>query len=92
MSEYSVAQAKNHLPRLIRDAESGKDVRLTRRGKLVARLVGEKRYEELTTSRGSFAESYGNFRQRYDLAELGIDVEDIYGKIRDKDPGRDFSW
>jgi prevent-host-death family protein len=92
MSEYSVAEAKNHLPRLIRDAEAGQDVRLTRRGKPVARLVGEERYEELTSGRRSFSEAYEDFRQKYDLAELGIDVDDLYGKLRDKDPGRDFSW
>ena len=90
--EYSIAQAKNHLPRLIREAEAGHDVRLTRRGKSVATLIGAERYEALTSSKRSFWEAYESFRREYDLAELAIDVEEVYGDIRDKTPGRDFTW
>lgn len=92
MSEYSIAQAKNHLPRLIREAEAGHDVCLTRRGKPVATLIGAGRYEALTSGKRSFWEAYESFRREYDLAGLEIDVEEVYGKSRDRSPGRDFSW
>lgn len=36
--EVSVAEAKNHLPRLLRAAEAGQPVVITRHGKPVARL------------------------------------------------------
>ena len=38
MSTYSVAEAKNHLPRLIDKALGGEEVVITRRGKAVVEL------------------------------------------------------
>ena len=92
MREYSIAEAKNHLPQLVREAEAGHEVRLTRRGKPVATLIGTARHEELTSARTSFWEAYQRFRREYDLAELEIDPEEIYGDVRDRSPGREFSW
>jgi prevent-host-death family protein len=92
MSDYSVSEAKDSLPRLIRDAEAGQEVRLTRRGHPVAVLVGAQRYEELTLGRPSFAERYRAFRRDFDLESLDIDPDEIFGAVRDRDPGREFSW
>lgn len=92
MPEYSIAEAKNHLPQLVREAEAGHDVRLTRRGKPVATLIGMARHQELTSPRKSFWEAYQSFRREHDLAELEINPEEIYGNARDRSPGRDFSW
>ncbi|HEY1753399.1 MAG TPA: type II toxin-antitoxin system prevent-host-death family antitoxin [Caulobacteraceae bacterium] len=39
MSEYSVAEAKNHLPKLIDRALAGEEVTITRRGKVLVKLV-----------------------------------------------------
>ena len=41
MASYSVAEAKNHLPRLLNEALAGEEVTITRRGKAIARLVAE---------------------------------------------------
>ena len=43
MEEVTVAEAKAHLSKLIERAERGAPVRITRRGKLVARLTGVER-------------------------------------------------
>ena len=43
MEEVTVAEAKAHLSELIERAERGEPVRITRRGKLVARLTGVER-------------------------------------------------
>jgi prevent-host-death family protein len=43
MTRYSVAEAKNHLPRLLNEALAGEEVTITRRGKAIARLVAEQR-------------------------------------------------
>jgi prevent-host-death family protein len=43
MDEVTVAEAKAHLSELIERAERGELVRITRRGKLVARLTGVER-------------------------------------------------
>lgn len=39
MSSYSVAEAKNHLPKLLDRMLEGEEVVITRRGKPIARLV-----------------------------------------------------
>ncbi len=46
MDEVTVAEAKAHLSELIERAERGEPVRITRRGKLVARLTGVERKVE----------------------------------------------
>ncbi len=38
MADYSIADAKNHLPKLIDRAVSGEEVMITRRGKPVAEI------------------------------------------------------
>jgi prevent-host-death family protein len=43
VEEVTVAEAKAHLSELIDRAERGEPVRITRRGKLVARLTGVER-------------------------------------------------
>jgi len=43
IGEVTVAEAKAHLSELIDRAERGEPVRITRRGKLVARLTGVER-------------------------------------------------
>ncbi len=47
MSKVSLAKAKDRLSELIRQAEAGAEVLITRRGKVVARLVSEAEYPEL---------------------------------------------
>lgn len=39
MTDISIAEAKAHFSELVERAEAGETVRITRRGKLVARLV-----------------------------------------------------
>lgn len=41
MTEVSIAEAKAHLSELVERAEAGETVRITRRGKPVARLIPE---------------------------------------------------
>jgi prevent-host-death family protein len=41
MSEYSVAEARNNLPKLLDRALAGETVTITRRGKAIARIVPE---------------------------------------------------
>ena len=51
MARYSVAEAKNNLPRLLAKAEAGEDVTITRRGEPVARIIAARAkgaFEELS--------------------------------------------
>lgn len=41
MAEYSIAEAKNNLPKLVDRAVAGEEVTITRRGKRVAKIVAD---------------------------------------------------
>jgi prevent-host-death family protein len=84
---YSVAQARSHLPEILDQVESGKEVELTRRGRKVAVVVSARRYEELGSDRSSFGKAYRSFLDRHSLDEVGVEA-DVFGVHRDRTPGR----
>lgn len=88
--EHSITQARRNLPRLIREAELGKTVRLTRRGRPVAVLVGHRSFERMVTGRRSFVEAYEEFKKTVDLADLDFDPAEFLEGTRDESPSRDF--
>ena len=85
----SIAEARRNLPTLIREAENGNAVTLTRHGMPVAVLVGRRQYEQLAAGRRSFAEAYSHFAQASKLAELNLDPDALFADTRDSAPGRD---
>lgn len=87
---HSIAQARSNLPRLVREAEQGKAVELTRRGEPVAVLIGCREFERLTTGRyRHFDETYRAFREAVGLDDLAIDPDVVFAGARDEGPGRD---
>lgn len=86
----SIADARRNLPTLIREAENGKAVELTRHGKPVAVLVGRRQYDQLTAGRHSFADAYRHFAQVTDLVELALDPDALFADTRESIPGRDI--
>ena len=86
--EWSIAEARTNLPKLVRDAESGTVVELTRRGRPVAVLLGWTEYGRLTAGSQGFSEAYDNFRREVDLRQLAIDPDEVFGTARDRTPGR----
>jgi prevent-host-death family protein len=86
---HSIAEARSNLPKLVREAERGNVVELTRRGESVAVLIGRRQFEQLTSSYRSFAEAYGNFAKVIDLAELAIDPDEVFAGSRDDTRGRE---
>jgi len=86
---HSIAEARSNLPRLVREAESGKAVELTRRGEAVAVLIGRRQYQRLTGRYRSFSDAYEDFTQDIDLIELGIDPDELFAGTRDQARGRD---
>lgn len=87
--KHSIAEARRNLPRLIRDAEHGKTVELTRRGESVAVLLGRRTFERLSAGRRGFAQAYAQFIEAVDLIELAIDPDGLFDGARDAAPGRD---
>jgi prevent-host-death family protein len=85
--QYSIADARRNLPSLVDEAEAGCEVQLTRRGRPVAVVVSVDQYERLKSSRGSFAEAYRAFRQRFPEGTTGIGAR-YFGRLRDRGTGR----
>ena len=85
---HSIAEARSKLPQLVRDAESGKAVELTRRGEGVAVLIGRKQYERFVSRSRRFSEALDEFRSQVDLADLEIDPDEVFAGVRDRTPGR----
>ena len=86
----SIAEARTHLPTLVKDAESGEAVELTRRGEPVAVLIGRKQYVRLTSKHRRFVEAYEKFTRDFDLVELSIDPDDVFSGARDETRGREI--
>jgi len=88
---HSIADARNNLPELVRQAESGKPVELTRRGEPVAVLLGRKEYDRLTAPSRTFGDAWEKFSRSVDLRQANIDPDEIFADVRDDAPGRDAS-
>ena len=95
MRESTIREAKNSLTALIRAAEKGEGVRLTRHGKAVAVLVSEREYRRL--SEHSARRDPWIFLQRW-RAQQGKDfsgiTDDEVNSWRDRstDGGRKVTW
>jgi len=87
--KHSIAEARTNLPKLVREAESGKAVELTRRGERVAVLIGQREYERLTARPRRFSEAWADYTSAINLENLDIDPAEVFGGVRDTSPGRD---
>lgn len=84
----SIAEARKDLPTLVREAESGKTVELTRRGESVAVLIGQRQYQRLISPSRRFSEAWEDFVREVGPASLKIDPDDVFAEVRDDAPGR----
>jgi prevent-host-death family protein len=85
--QYSIAEARANLPTVVREAEVGLEIDLTRRGKPVAVVMSRREYERLRSRRSHFREAYRDFLTRFSLDEVGLD-EGWIESLRDRSPGR----
>lgn len=90
LNRCTITEARDRLPRLVRAAERGTPVALTRRGRPVAVLLSRADYDRLATGRGDFWDRYVAFRLRFDGVDL--DAESFLDSCRDRRTGRDFRW
>lgn len=89
MKRVSIAEAKNHLPKLVHEAEEGRPVEIARRGKPVVVLVRLEDYERTTKgSDWSWVEEAARFRKEFGGLEDDWlpPREDFYGHRKP------FSW
>ena len=85
--QCSISEARNNLPNLIREVEHGPPVELTRRGRQVAVLLSISDFQRLTSGKDDLWTAIQRFRARHDLSDL--DIDQVYGDIRDRSPGRE---
>lgn len=86
----SVAEARVEFPSLLRDAERGETIEITRRGKAVAVVLSVGDYERLVAGRTSFAKAYGAWRASVADDDLAL-APDYFQQLRDRSPGRDVT-
>ena len=79
---YSIADARYNFPRLVREAEYGKIVELTRRGEPVAVIIGRRHFEQLSLNYRGFTEVYRNFAINAGLANLNIEPDRLFSTSR----------
>lgn len=82
--DYSIAQARNQLSELVHQAESGKAVKLTRRGKPVAVVVSLATYESLSASKATPAWNVA----RLDTTAYRFDREDANARATTSSRGK----
>ena len=87
--QHSIAEARRNLPTLVRGAENGKTVELTRRGEPVAVLIGHRGFERLTSRRQGFSAAWRRFVESEELADLALDPEELFGNAREETSGRE---
>jgi prevent-host-death family protein len=86
-SRYSIAEARSRLPTIVDEAEAGREIELTRRGRPVAVIVSCQAFERLRGRRLHFGDAYRAFLERHPLDELGLD-DNLGSSTRDKTVGR----
>jgi prevent-host-death family protein len=94
MREVPITEAKNALTSLVHQAEAGKPIRLTRRGKPVAVLLSEEAYRRLqsgTAEQRDLWEFVERWRAALPADWEGISPEETRG-WRDRDGGRPSPW
>ncbi|MGH8528949.1 MAG: type II toxin-antitoxin system Phd/YefM family antitoxin [Nevskiales bacterium] len=95
MKESTIREAKSQLTSLIHEAEKGKAVRLTRRGKPVAVLVSDREYERMQTARQprhDFTHFLQGWRREMIAKGLPFVSREELATARDHTPAREFSF
>jgi prevent-host-death family protein len=88
--QVSIAKARDNLTKLVKAAEGGEAIALTRRGRTVAVLVSANAYRDLLGEAPDFAGCYRAFQRKHDLEDLDIDTS-VFDGARDRDAGRDVA-
>lgn len=74
MPTYSIAQAKDHFARLVDEAASGDDVKITRHGKVVAEVRAPAPAKGKRPSKALLKRIFDNAAKRPPLGESAVDI------------------
>ena len=89
-TKVSVAEARQNFARLIKRAQQGKAIEITRRGEPVAVLISAAEYSAITGEHSSFMDAMRQVRERLAVDELEIGDAEFEG-LREQSPGREVS-
>ena len=89
--QYSISDARNNLPSIVKQVEYGPAVELTRRGRPVAVLISHKEYERLKPAKSDLWTAIQEWRATHEPL-TDAEVDEIFSDIRDRSPGRDFRF
>lgn len=89
---YSIAEARDRLSQVVREAENRGPVELKRRGRTVAYVLSAGDFARLQAGRKPLASVVAKVRERFRVEELGIDPDEVLSGARDASAGRDFQW
>jgi prevent-host-death family protein len=92
MSEVSIAEAKNHLPRVVQQAEAGETIHITRRGKPVAVLISDREFARLSAPRQGFTEFAQEWRKNMIARGIEFPTAGELDNLRDNSARPDISW
>ncbi len=84
MADFSIAEAKSQFAHLVNQAEAGKSVRITRRGRPVAVLMSEAEYERLSAPREGLLAFTASLRSKAAAAGVPLFDDDELGGLRDQ--------
>ena len=88
--EYSIVEARNHLSEIVHQAETGKPVKLTRRGKAVAVLVAEREFMQMAGQATGFWDAWSALLQDLQVQRITLGAE-IFRGVRATERGRDVA-
>ncbi|MDA3950961.1 MAG: type II toxin-antitoxin system Phd/YefM family antitoxin [Spirochaeta sp.] len=92
MRRLPLFDVKNRLSALVREAESGSPVELTRHGKPVAVVLGSASYDRLAREQRTFTRLYDRFLQEWPASETEEDGTDPFANLRSRDSGRSVEF
>jgi len=87
----SIAEARAQFPGLVKEAEEGVAVQITRWGTPVAVLVSTARYQQLAHGRPSFGAALDDFLARVEMSGIALEQGD-FDDLRDREAGRGVRW
>lgn len=90
--QYSISQARDQLARLVHEAEGGRHIELTRRGRPVAVVVAIDEYRKLAAAKTDLWSAVTDFRATHDLSGMEDLAEEVSSDTRSRDEGREFTW
>ncbi|KNZ33218.1 MAG: hypothetical protein AD742_08095 [Methylibium sp. NZG] len=82
--DFSIAEAKSQFAQLVNQAESGKAIRITRRGRPVAVLMSEAEYERLSVPREGLLAFTSSLRSQAVSAGIALFSDEELGGLRDQ--------